>query len=160
MTISNVKKQQIFDWLDTPPDQRVPPSKKEFRESIHISYKTFNRMQYAWEVEKLDKKRRAQSVIQAQNAINAELEEKATRPNDVEEVLQALHIMATQKHNAFAAKVYLQAKGELVEKAEHKVEVGLSADEITKRNFEAERRLQRGGYRVATVQNESPLLPE
>ena len=63
---------------------------------------------------------------------------------DVEKVMDALHKMAINDHNAFAAKTYLQAKGEFVEKAE--VKLGLSADEISRRNLEAERQLRDSGY--------------
>lgn len=158
--ISSAKKQQVFNWLDTPFAERVPPSKKAFRESIRMTSKTFSKLQYEWEVEKLDKKRRAQSVVRAQDNISDQLEEIPVKSKEVQEVLSALHYMTTQKHNAFAGKIWLQAKGELIEKAEHKVEIGLSADEIAKRNFEAERRLREGGYRVASVQNKPPLLSE
>jgi len=43
-----------------------------------------------------------------------------------------------------AAKVWLQAKGRLEDKLE--VKIGLSADEIARRNFEAERQLNDSGY--------------
>ena len=56
-------------------------------------------------------------------------------------------------------ELYTKLKGRLVEK--HEVKVGqLTADEITKRNIEADRQLRDAGYRVEEVCEEPYLLPE
>ena len=61
-------------------------------------------------------------------------------------------------------KLFAEMYGLRTDKSEVKVEIGLSADEITRRNLEAERRLREEGYRalprpgVEEVQGISPLL--
>jgi len=69
--------------------------------------------------------------------------------NEKEQVLNALKDMCVLSKNAFAGKTWLQAKGEFKEVTE--VQIGLSADEIARRNLEAERRLKEGGYSVEDV---------
>ena len=56
-----------------------------------------------------------------------------------------------------ALKLYKQLTGDLVEKQE--VKIVLTADEIARRNLEAERQLK-VGYRVEEVQDEPPLLSD
>jgi len=73
------------------------------------------------------------------------------------EIEQFLYIAAS-KGNPNSAKILAQMKGWLIEKSE--VKIGLSADEIARRNLEADRQLREGGYRVEKVQEESPLLPD
>lgn len=73
-------------------------------------------------------------------------------------------IEAAKKGNAQAARVIKQLTGELEEKP-IEVRIGLSADEIARRNAEADRELaewnkrRSSGQRVEEVQAESSLLP-
>ena len=69
-------------------------------------------------------------------------------------------VLAMQRGNANALKLFYTLLNRLVEKTEHKVELGLSADEITRRNLEAERQLRLEGYGMAEVSEKPPLLPE
>ena len=82
--------------------------------------------------------------------------------DEVQEVLDALHQMATKGKSAFAAKTFLQAKGEFIEKSE--VKVGLTADEIARQHLENRRWLRENGYLekggIRQVQSKSPLLPK
>ena len=60
-----------------------------------------------------------------------------------------------------AQELYAKLKGKLKDEVELKI--GLSADEIARRNLIAERELEPGreaGHRVEEVQEEPPLLPE
>ena len=63
-------------------------------------------------------------------------------------------------------KLFAQMHGLITDKSEVKVEIGLTADEITRRNLEAERQLRGEGFRalprpgVEEVQDISPLLPD
>lgn len=61
-------------------------------------------------------------------------------------------------------ELYARLKGYLVDKSEVKVEIGLSADEHTRRNLEAERELREfretSGHRVEEVPEKPTLLPE
>lgn len=77
---------------------------------------------------------------------------------EVQEVLDALKASCL-KGNAFAGKVWLQVKGQLVDKSEVKVTLELSAEQIARRNLEAERKLGMAGYRVESVQAKPTLLP-
>ncbi len=66
---------------------------------------------------------------------------------------------SAQGGNAQSQKLLAQLMGRLVEKQE--VTLGLSADELTRRNLEAERQLRGiSGHRVEKVSEELPLLPE
>ena len=63
-------------------------------------------------------------------------------------------------------KLFAEMYGLRTDKTEVKVEIGLTADEITRRNLEAERQLRGEGFRalprpgVEEVQDISPLLPD
>jgi len=65
-----------------------------------------------------------------------------------------------QNGKVTANEAFWKLLGEFIEKTEHKVELGLSADEIARRNFEADRQLRDGGYRVEEVSEKPPLLSE
>ena len=63
-------------------------------------------------------------------------------------------------------KLFAEMYGLRTDKTEVKVKIGLTADEITRRNLEAERQLRGEGFRalprpgVEEVQDISPLLPD
>jgi len=69
-------------------------------------------------------------------------------------------IMGCKAGNAQAMRLAKQLTGELVEQSKTEVVIGLSADEIARRNLEAERQLREGGYRMEKVQKEPPVLSE
>ena len=81
-------------------------------------------------------------------------------------VFRSLMFKIVQNPNAHSTdrKLFADMYGLITDKSEVKVEIGLSADEITRRNLEAERRLREEGYRalprpgVEEVQGLSPLL--
>jgi len=73
-------------------------------------------------------------------------------------------LKACKKLSPSALKVYYQILGKLIEKSETEVKIGLTADELARRNLEAERRVNdvgRGaGHRVESVPEKLPLLPD
>ena len=83
-------------------------------------------------------------------------------------VFKTLMFKIVQNPNApsMDRKLFAQMHGLITDKAEVKVEIGLTADEITRRNLEAERQLRGEGFRalprpgVEEVQDISPLLPD
>jgi hypothetical protein len=68
-------------------------------------------------------------------------------------------IRACERGSPGALKTYYQITNRLVEKSEN-INIDLTADDITKRQLEAERRLRELGYRVEDVPDEPTLLPE
>ena len=76
----------------------------------------------------------------------------------VKEVMDALWEMSVGRKNVFASKIWLQAKGRLIEKREDKVTF-INADDIAKQQLEAQRRLRAGGHRVVDVPEKRSLLP-
>lgn len=101
-----------------------------------------------------------------------EIEESADKSDDYtaedwkkylqsQKLIAAKHLVGeVQQGKVTAIEAFFKLLGEFIEKTEHKVELGLSADEIARRNFEADRQLRDGGYRVAEVSEKPPLLPE
>jgi len=85
---------------------------------------------------------------------------------DMEKQVHSHLYKMSQEGNAFAAKTLLQAKGRFVERSE--IKVGLTADELTRRLFQARRELRDAGYniigeggdRVVEMQRESGVFPE
>jgi len=75
-------------------------------------------------------------------------------------------IVQNPKAPSMDRKLFAQMHGLITDKAEVKVEVGYTADEITRRNLEAERQLRAEGYRalprpgMEKVPGISPLLPD
>ncbi len=76
--------------------------------------------------------------------------------NDKTETVDKALIQACENNNAQALKIYYQLTKRLIE--EKKVTIGLTADEIARRNLEAEQQLRAGGYRVEEVQKKPTLL--
>jgi hypothetical protein len=66
---------------------------------------------------------------------------------------------ACERGSPGALKIFYQLTNRLVEKTEN-TNLDLTADDITRRQLEAERRLRELGYRVEDVPDEPTLLPE
>lgn len=98
-------KLQAFNWLSLSEEKRYPPTRVELAKELSITTRTLKN----WEGELPEYKQGEDSI------------------NEVQEVLN--NLLALSKNNAFAGKVFLQAKGELVEKSEHKVQVGFTSAE-------------------------------
>jgi len=87
----------------------------------------------------------------------------ASRQREVDEAL----VTSCLKGNATSLRTFNQRTGKLVEKQEQKVTIELSADEIARRNLEAERRINewkddgRGdGHSVEDVPKQLSVLPD
>ena len=158
MTISNKRKQLVYDWLDTSLEERKP--EKEFRQSIRLGYRALKNLKVEWQVEKTIENKREVSLKGAYDAIEAErdnpenIAEDSKRWIAVEKTIYEQAIGGSYRDRELYAKLKKKLKEEI------SVTVGLSADEIARRNLEAERELREGGYRVEEVQEEPPLLSE
>ena len=135
-------------WKLPPKKERLPHSKAEFARQHGISVQTL----CYWD------KKDAPADISKRIADLSVEEQIKIFDRLLFAIIQNPH--ATAKDRELFGKRY----GLLVEKKEAKVEIGLTADEITRRNLEAERRLREEVYRalprpgVEEVQGISPLL--
>ena len=158
MTISNERRQLLYDWLDTSPEERKP--EKEFRQSMHLGYRAFKNLRIEWQVEKTIENKREVSLKGAYDAIEAErdnpenIAEEAKRWIAVEEKIYQQALEGSYRDRELYAKLKKKLKEEI------SVTVGLSADEIARRNLEADRELREAGYRVEKMQEKPPLLSE
>ena len=73
--------------------------------------------------------------------------------------IDAALIAACEKGSPKALELFFKLRGKLVDKVKADVTIGLSADEIARRNLQAERDLRDAGYGVAEVQDKPLLLP-
>lgn len=129
------KKQVFYDWLSKSPSERDPFSQKDLAKKLGITESTL----INW------KKEKANARIMAPE--EKEYDSIAYLRGRSPEADKAL-ITSCLSGNASSLKLLKQLLGDLVEKTE--VTLGLTADEIARRNLEAERQLREGGYQDAT----------
>jgi len=157
------KKALIFKYLDTPEEERIP--KKQFLKENGIMRVTFYKgeLLYAQEHAEEMKQNRLKMLKkrEAADKLGDMVTPDTEKWTEVERAIYQKALDGTVK----AQELYARLKGKL--KDEIKVEIGLSADEITRRNLKAERDLQEwyeqrgvGGQRVEEEQEEHPLLSE
>ncbi len=176
MSLQNISiqnRQVAYDWFDQSPQERETNS-GEMRKSLHLSAPRFRLLRDDWrkdrqrskvetrEVKKIRQQMNdvllpedSRIIVEHGNKIVPEDEEIEEGDSELQQVLRNLFRLS--KKNSNAAKVWLQATNNLVEKAE--VKIGLTADEIARRNIEADRRI-RVGHRVESVPEKPPLLPD
>jgi len=153
------KRKMAMGWFAMHPEERLraglPPDKTKLRTYLGVKSSTLN----GWEAKFFEEKTREimeHSLYHEADEVEQPQEQYSL--SEKEQVLNALRDLCIKHGNAFAGKTWLQAKDEFVEKQE--VKVGLTANEIARRNFEAERQLRKAGYRVVEVQKEPSLLPQ
>jgi hypothetical protein len=132
----------IREWWMTPADQRT--TKRRLLKKTGITdVRTLNK-----KIEKVKGNGADKLIDQLASLDEIQIEQFFTRVYE-----RAMEPKATAKHMELFAKL----KGLLVEKREN-LNIDLTADDITRRNLEAERRLREQGYRVEYVPEESALL--
>ena len=183
--VSYDRKKVVTDWLEIPAGEQTETA-HQLRKRLRMSYQTLNNIRKDWLYKKeYDARtnrevRKVQSIIEQNlsdaSPIEVTINRRATKKVDlneafdeptmpdseeeqVEEVLNALWNMSVARKNVFASKIWLQAKGQLIERREDKIQIGFDADEIARRNLEAERRL-RERHRMDDVKEKRPLLPD
>jgi len=150
------KRKMAVEWFGMTPEERLraglPPDQTALRRYLKVGSTAMKE----WQALFLERKNR--------EIIGRTFEPEEESPDEVQAVLEALRKMAIDGKNAFAAKTFLQAKGVFVEKTESKVIHELSADEIARRNLEADRELREwrrtSGQGMEKVPKEPPLLSQ
>lgn len=155
-TNKQVRKQVVFDYLNSDREHRLPLSK--FLKKYKMIRRTFHTYEGEWKSEvksktKVEKENHLQSLRNTMSDAYDRLEGKEP-PRRIEGV--DITEISEEEKLALARKVYVDAmssgagKGEkelavkmlgmLIERQE--VSIGLTADEIARRNFEADRELE------------------
>jgi len=138
---------KLYDeWKLVPKKKRVPRTKKAFALANGVVEQTLAN----WD-------KRGNDLDRQLNDLPIEEQIKVFRS-------LMFKIIQNPSASTMDRKLFAEMYGLRTDKSEVKVEIGLSADEITRRNLEAERRLREEGYRalprpgVEEVQGISPLL--
>ncbi|KKL91443.1 hypothetical protein LCGC14_1894640 [marine sediment metagenome] len=173
--ISVERKNKVFAWLETPFTGRAQI--KEFRKSLKLSAVAFREIKSEWELERQKKATefltQQRKVRVKRNAIGrgegkdyhqgvvAERED-AYDSNDwllnrTAEADKAL-LDSLSKGSPASLKLFYQLMDRLIEKQE--IIHGLTADETTRRNLEADRQLREDGYRVEEMPEKPVGLSE
>ncbi len=159
------KYEKVKEYLSTPRADKIPLP--VFRREFGIRRNEF--VELKRDVELAEKELRLKVIRNIQNNLMEGIDgasDKADAQGWLDEhwleVVQYVFESA-KKGNAQSQKLFAQLAGKLIEKSE--VKIGLSADEITRRNLEAERQLREQGFdrrgnglRVEEVKEELPLL--
>lgn len=171
MTISAQRKQTLWRYFEDVEADHSTGGELLWRKNNHMGSKVFRSLRQEWELEKRGDLERKQSLRQAlMNLEGGLLGKPPVLPDgsfdakpfikdgelDVKPYLIAYRkqvldnlLTACASGNAQALKIYHQLTGDLVEKQEVDVKIGLSADEITRRNLEADRQLEQWGKKDA-----------
>jgi len=157
-----------MEWFATPTAERwekgFPLNDKEMRAKLGVKTTVWNK----W-INQFHEKQKRDVVMKChpmatggEKSIEVEVIEPDYASdaylNDKTEVVDKALISACEDNNAQALKIFYTLNKRLVERTE--VKVGLTADELTRRNLEAERQLREGGYRVEEVPKKPALLPK
>jgi len=145
------KKKLIFDYLDTPEEERIP--QKQFLKENGMIRVTFYKGEilYAQEKEKEEKEARRRMLAKREAAVRlGDMMENALHKSEEyldknDGVVDDALVKACKRGNAGALKLYYQLTNRLIEKSE--VKVGLSADERARRNLQADVELLDSGYK-------------
>ena len=155
------------EWFGLTPEQRfsqgMPITKEELRRKLKVQNKTLQGWEQRYNVKAL---RNRMEITLGGKEVPEEIYDSkiwlTERTNEVDEAL----LISVKRGNAQAIKIYKQLTGELVEKSEQKVTLELSADEIARRNLEADRGLKKwlkqgrtGRQGVEDLPEKPPLLP-
>lgn len=146
-----LRKKLVAEYLE----MENPPPLKPWLRKHHFIKQTFDTIKGELKVEN---KLRTRKVIAEEDAKKRAMVNKLGDGLDKEsynsesfldersyKVDKAL-MTACERGNATALRTYYQLTNRLIEKSEQEVKIGLSADEITRRNLEADRQLREGGY--------------
>ena len=155
------KQKRLFELLDTPKEERPKHLKfpSQIKKELGISPIQYEK----WEKEYNEAKFR--DVQEQLNKLTVNLEELEAIAFEGDDKRMAnlarkkMWVIGMHEGNYKSLESYLKATGEFTEKTEQTIKVKLTADDITRRNLEAERELNAGGYRVAGVPTKpTPLL--
>jgi len=166
MTISDKRRALIYAYLDSPVDNRLP--EKEARKQLNVGYKVWRNLKADWIVARKDRelveKRASKARELIVNALNGDNlisngnEDDLALIEKIQKMDEAVYNAATVGKVSRMAELWYKRHGLLVDKSESKVKIELSADDVTRRNLEADRELRESGYRVEKVPEKPRLL--
>ncbi len=154
------RKQLVFAYLDTSREQRLPLAK--FLKEHKMIRRTFHTLEGEWKSEvksvtKVETEKHQQELKNTVNDVWDRLEGKeppkrvngveVTKVSEDEKLALARKVYADAMVKGASAKdkdLAVRMLGMLIDRQE--VKIGLTADEIARRNLEAERQLKEGGY--------------
>ena len=145
---TSVKRHLIYDYLEKNNGRKE--NLKEFLRRNGLKKPTYDRFAAEWKFKK-DEKISAEEQYRRVWETDEQKDERRRA-----EILNKLYDRVMEKGDHNAAFRFAQIKGWITEKKE--IRVGLNADEVARRNLEAERQLREGGYRVGEVQEKPPVL--
>ena len=133
MSVSVKRRLQVYDWLDTPAEERMPQT--QFRKSIKMSFKKFLEVKNEWREQRQNQP--ARSVREVAGMIDRTLDEGGDeRWTSVEQAIYEQAVKGTVK----AQELFAKLKGKLIDKQE--IRVGrLEDDDYYRIRNEARREL-------------------
>lgn len=155
------KQKKLFELLNTPKEER--PKHLKYRSHI-MRQLGISPIQYEkWEKEYHEAKFR--DVQEQLNKLTSNLEELEAIAFEGDDkkmanlARQKMWVIGMHEGNYKSLESYLKATGEFIEKREETIKVELTADDIAKRNLEAEQLLNAERHRVEGVSGRPiPLL--
>ena len=136
----SVELERYRDWLATPEEARTPLTKIGIARVLGVHITTLTN----WDKE----------LVKPRSAYNSDqfLADKTS-------IADAALLRACEKHNAQALRTYYQLTKRLIEQSEVKVLV-LTADDIAKAYFEADRKLREGKFAVLEDRGMDSVSPK
>ena len=141
------KKKVALEWFGMTDVERfksgLPLDKQKLARHLKVGGTTIKDWEAKYYANKIGEELEASGHLTEEEVIDLNFDPEKWFQETRRERYEAL-LKACKTGNAQAIKLAAQLANELVEKQE--ITVGLSADEIARRNLEAERQLKKGGY--------------
>ena len=158
MKLDSARKRSVYEWFGMTEEERfrhrLPFSKKELAQGLGISEETLHKWYRDYQKMLNEPKKEDPPEV-------PEVKPTEITPEEIAEFRRLLFDIAknpkaSNKDRELAAKMV----GVITERQEKKVTIELTADELTRRNLEADRQLREVGYRVEEGKEKPTLLPK
>ena len=160
MRISQQRREEAYRYWDMPLDIR--PIERDYRRGLHLSFKDWKQLKTEWKGEFGQKKIEGFDEDRVRDVMETTLAGKPQEimllngkpyvptnddiidnPDEMKrQVMQQLFDKVIEKQDPNAAFRLAQMMGWIKDKSEIELKIGLTADELTRRNLEAERELR------------------
>ena len=141
MIISAEAKQRVIEWLKTPRIYRNPTNREGLAKELGISVSTIST--YAQTLRKEGSLPVLAKSDKKFDALSRQLMDFT--PEEILEYKRHVYDTAMEKDSSAKDKeLFAKIQGLIVDKSEAKVRLELTADDIARRNLEAERKLREG----------------